>query len=77
MTNINEVDISEKITTLEIEFSRTTDYWEQREINYQIEELQDELHKGYRENCIAIGEHNKRIVSQSGSDICFNCGCKE
>lgn len=51
--------------------------WEEMSIlRYQREELKDELHEVYRQECVSEGEHMRQTVSDGGYDVCFNCGAK-
>lgn len=40
-------------------------------------EKADELKAQYREECVNVGEHMKRLTSVGGYDVCYNCGSKE
>jgi len=54
-----------------------TDYFVRLDAQRELVDLNDEYTKLQRVECVAEGEHNKRIVSDGGYDVCFNCGAKE
>lgn len=75
-TKLTAAEISDEIDALEMELSNIANYWEQRDIERQIDELQEDLHAIWREDCLVAGEHNKRVISERGYDVCSNCGSK-
>lgn len=53
-------------------------FCEHPELDYLSSGCEDfcDYRKAETADCVAIGEHFKRIVSVQGQDLCFNCGGK-
>ena len=71
-------DLFEQMFNLQTEIENPdTDYFVRLDAQSELVELNHEYTELCKVECVAIGEHNKRIVSDGGYDVCFSCGAKQ